>query len=182
MKCKIKIENRGKVSPELLEKTEDFINYLYFELNNGAFKKLSPKLFRVIESSCLKEDEIFGFECTLLFDIFKGRINIIKKKNNLFRILFFKRFPNKGKFSYELYLTKDDISENLINKNLEFIVVGEGIRVKVGNTYLLKNGLVAIVKKNFSNSKIGVIYDEDSEDVEEYIKIEDIKQLLRGTK
>ena len=39
--------------------------------------------------------------------------------------------------------------------------------------------MVCIIKKYYSNVKIGIIYDEDSEDVEEYIRIEDIDKLIR---
>ena len=59
------------------------------------------------------------------------------------------------------------------------MIKGENQKIATGNVYLLKNGMVCIIKKYYSNVKIGVIYDEDSEDVEEYIRIEDIDKLIR---
>ena len=77
----IKIENRGKVDIPLLNKTENFIKFLYFDFQRGIFSKLSPKLFKVLKYEELKTDEEFGFEFTVLFNIFKGRVEIRKQKN-----------------------------------------------------------------------------------------------------
>lgn len=176
----IKIENRGKVELFLLNKTEEFIKFLCFDLDKGKFYKLGPKLFRVLKINELHEDEEFGFEFTIIFNIFKGRVEIRKQKNlDYFNIYFYKRKPSQGKFVYNLYLTKKDISLENINKEFEFLIKGEHQKISTGNVYLLKNGLVCIIKKYYSNSRIGIIYDEDSEDVEEYIRIEDIEELLK---
>ena len=76
----IKIENRGKVDEDLLIITEDFLKKLYFEIDKGDFRKISPKLFYVLDYKYLEPDEEFGFEFTLLSDIFKGRVEIRKIK------------------------------------------------------------------------------------------------------
>ena len=178
-KC-VKIENRGKVEISLLTKTENFINFLYFEFQKGIFAKLSPKLFKVLKQDELNEDEEFGFEFTIIFNIFKGRVEIRKQKDlEYYNIYFYKRIPAQGKFKYHLYITKKDISLEDINKTFNFLINGENQKIATGNVYLLKNGLVCIIKKYYSNERIGVIYDECSEDVEEYIRIEDIEKLLK---
>lgn len=176
----IKIENRGKVNVSLLQKTEEFIKFLCFDFQRGIFYKLSPKLFKVLKESELNQNEEFGFEFTVIFNIFKGRIEIRKQKDlDYFNIYFYKRRPAQGKFEYDLYITKIDISLDNLNKEFDFLIKGESQKIATGNVYLLKNGMVCIIKKYYSNVKIGVIYDEDSEDVEEYIRIEDIEKLIR---
>lgn len=179
----IKIENRGKVDEELLIKTEEFIKKLSFDLDNGQFQRLCPKMFYILKETELNEDEEFGFEFTLLFDIFKGRVEIRKLKDKeLYNIHFYKRFPTKGKFIYNLYETKTNIPLQSINIQFDFIIKGENQNIKTGNIYLLKNGMIAIIKKYYSNSKIGVIYDEFAEDVEDYIRMEDIEKLIKEKK
>ena len=179
----IKIENRGKVEIDLLNKTEEFIKKLCFDLDKGKFFKLDPKMFKVLKPEKLNENEEFGFEFTILFSIFKGRVEIRKQKNlNYFNLYFYKRRLAEGKFEYDLYITKLDIALEDLNKAFEFVIKGENQIIKTGNIYLLKNGLVCIIKKLYSNSKIGVIYDESSEEVEDYIRIEDIEKLIREKK
>lgn len=176
----IKIENRGKIEFSLLQKTENFIKSLYFDINKGAFAKLSPKMFKVLKPEELNDNEEFGFEFTIIFNIFKGRVEIRKQKDlEYFNIYFYKRRPAQGRFEYDLYLTKKDILLENINDAFKFIVKGENQKIATGNVYLLKNGLVCIIKKYYSNSHIGIIYDESSEEVEDYIRIEDIEKLLR---
>ena len=176
----IKIENRGKVDISLLNQTEEFIKFLCFDFQRGMFYKLSPKLFKILKLEELNENEEFGFEFTVIFNIFKGRIEIRKQKDlNYFNIYFYKRRPAQGKFEYDLYITKNDITLEDINKAFDFLIKGENQTVATGKVYLLKNGMVCIIKKYYSNIKIGIIYDEDSEDVEEYIRIEDIDKLIR---
>lgn len=176
----VKIENRGKVELFLLLQTEQFINNLYYYLDKGNFRKLEPKLFRVLKKEQLNDNEEFGFEFIVLFNIFKGKIEIRKQKDlNYFNIKFYKRYASEGHFIYKFYMEKNNIKEDDINKALEFIIKGENKIVRTGGIYLLKNGLVCIIKKYYSNSKIGVIYDETSEDIEEYIRIEDIEELIR---
>jgi hypothetical protein len=176
----VKIENRGKVDIPLLQKTEEFIKFLCFDFQRGMFYKLSPKLFKVLKKEELGENEEFGFEFTVIFNIFKGRIEIRKQKDlDYFNIYFYKRRPAQGRFEYDLYITKKDIILENINKAFDFLIKGENQKIATGNVYLLKNGMVCIIKKYYSNVKIGVIYDEDSEDVEEYIRIEDIDKLIR---
>lgn len=175
----VKIENRGKVEEELLFKTEDFLKFLLYDFQKGDFNILNPKMFYVFNEEELKNDEEFGFEFTLFSDIFKGRVEIRKKKNNLFYILFNKRYPTKGKFIYKPYIEKKNIAlEDLFNQ-FDFVIKGESRKIKTGKVYLLKNGMIGIVKKYYSNSKIGIIYDEYAEEVEEYIKIEDIEKEIR---
>lgn len=176
----IKIENRGKINMNLLNKTESFIKRFYFDIDNGQFSKLSPKIFKVLKPEELEEDEEFGFEFTIIFNIFKGRVEIRKQKDlDYFNVLFYKRRQGQGKFEYDLYITKKNIPLLELNKAFDFIINGEDQKIGTGNVYLLKNGLVCIIKKYYSNSHIGIIYDEDSEEVEEYIRIEDIERLLR---
>lgn len=176
----IKIENRGKVDISLLNKTEEFIKFLCFDFQRGIFFKLSPKLFKVLKLKELNDYEEFGFEFTVIFNIFKGRVEIRKQKNlDYFNIYFYKRRPAQGKFEYDLYIVKNGISLENLNKEFDFLIKGENQKIATGNVYLLKNGMVCIIKKYYSNTKIGIIYDEDSEDVEEYIKIEDIDKLIR---
>ena len=168
-KERIKIENRGKVDEDLLYKTEEFIKQLYFEIDKGDFRKISPKLFYILDYIYLEENEEFGFEFTLLTDIFKGRIEIRKIKNeNNFNVLFYKRYPTKGKFTYTLYET------------FSFVLEFEEKIFKKGDVVLLKSGYMAIIKKYYSNEKIGIIYDEFSEDVEEYIRKEDIDKIIKS--
>ena len=57
----IKIENRGKVDEELLIKTEEFIKKLSFDLDNGQFQRLCPKMFYILKETELNEYEEFGF-------------------------------------------------------------------------------------------------------------------------
>lgn len=176
----IKIENRGKVDISLLSKTEEFIKFLYFDFQRGIFSKLNPKLFKVLKREELNIEEEFGFEFTVFFDIFKGRVEIRKQKDlDYFNIYFYKRKPTQGKFEYNLYITKKDVILDKLNEAFDFLIKGENQKIVTGNVYLLKNGMVCIIKKYYSNSKIGVIYDEDSEDVEEYVRIEDIEKLIR---
>lgn len=176
----VKIENRGKVDIPLLIKTEEFIKFLCFDFQRGSFFNLSPKLFKVLKLEELNENEEFGFEFTVIFNIFKGRVEIRKQKNlNYFNVYFYKRRPAQGKFEYDLYITKNDIALENLNKVFDFLIKGENQKIATGNVYLLKNGMVCIIKKYYSNVKIGVIYDEDSEEVEEYIRIEDIDKLIR---
>lgn len=176
----VKIENRGKIDIPLLNKTEEFIKFLCFDFQRGMFYKLSPKLFKVLKVEGLDESEEFGFEFTVIFNIFKGRIQIRKQKNlEYFNIYFYKRRLAQGKFEYDLYITKKDVPLEDINKTFDFLIKGENQKIATGNVYLLKNGMVCIIKKYYSNVKIGVVYDEDSEDVEEYIRIEDIDKLIR---
>lgn len=176
----IKIENRGKIEMGLLQKTESFIKELCFDINKGQFSKLSPKMFKVLKPEELTEQEEFGFEFTILFNIFKGRVEIRKQKDlNYFNVLFYKRRQGQGRFEYDLYITKNDIPLSNLNSAFDFIINGEDQKIGTGNVYLLKNGLVCIIKKYYSNSHIGIIYDEDSEEVEDYIRIEDIEKLLR---
>lgn len=176
----IKIENRGKVDEDLLIKTEEFINFINFDLDNGLFIRLCPKMFYILKEKELKDDEEFGFEFTLLSDIFKGRVEIRKIKNtNNCNIIFNKRFPTKGKFVYNFYDSKLNIPIEKLNEQFEFIIKGENQQIKTGNIYLLKNGMIGIIKKYYSNSRIGIIYDEYSEEIEDYIRVEDIDKLLK---
>ena len=176
----IKIENRGKVDIPLLNKTEDFIKFLCFDFQRGMFYKLNPKLFKVLKLEDLNQDEEFGFEFTVIFNIFKGRIEIRKQKDlEYFNVYFYKRRPAQGRFEYDLYITKNNIPLEDLNKLFDFLIKGENQKIATGNVYLLKNGMVCIIKKYYSNTRIGVIYDEDSEYVEEYIRIEDIDKLIR---
>ena len=39
--------------------------------------------------------------------------------------------------------------------------------------------MIGIIKKYYSNSRIGIIYDECSEEIEDYIRVEDIDKLLK---
>ena len=39
---------------------------------------------------------------------------------------------------------------------------------------------MAIIKKYYSNEKIGIIYDEFSEEVEEYIRKEEIDKIIKS--
>lgn len=178
----IKIENRGKVDNDiLLSKTEDFIRKLFFEIDNGRFLIFNPKMIYVLKETELNENEELGFRFTLLFDIFKGRVIIAKiKDKDSVNIYFYKRHPIKGRFEYNLYNTKLNIPYNKINNQFNFIITGENLEIKTGNIYLLKNGIVCIIKKLYSNHKIGVIYDECSEEVEDYIQIEDIDKQIKN--
>lgn len=179
----VKIENRGKIDFSLLSKTEEFIKQLCFDVDKGIFLKLSPKLFKVLKNEELEETEELGFQFTILFNVFKGRVEIRKQRDlDYFNIYFYKRRPAEGKFEYDLYIVKKDIALQDINKEFDFIKKGENRKIETGNVYLLKNGLVCIIKKYYSNIKIGVIYDENSEEVEEYIRIEDIDKLIRAKK
>ena len=179
----IKIENRGKVDEDLLIKTEEFINFINFDLDNGLFIRLCPKMFYILKEKELKDDEEFGFEFTLLSDIFKGRIEIRKVKClDNFNILFYKRLPTKGRFTYELSKVLSNIPLNEINKQFYFILEFEEKTFKKGDVILLKNGYTAIIEKYYSNDKIGVIFDEYADDVEEYIKKEDIDKIIKSKK
>lgn len=179
----IRIENRGKVDEDLLFITEEFIKFLCYEVDKGDFKKISPKLFYILDKEDLEENEEFGFEFTLLSDIFKGRIEIRKVKClDNFNILFYKRLPTKGRFTYELSKVLSNIPLNEINKQFYFILEFEEKTFKKGDVILLKNGYTAIIKKYYSNDKIGVIFDEYADDVEEYIKKEDIDKIIKSKK
>ena len=179
----IKIENRGKVDEDLLIKTEEFINFINFDLDNGLFIRLCPKMFYILKEKELKDDEEFGFEFTLLSDIFKGRIEIRKVKClDNFNILFYKRLPTKGRFTYELSKVLSNIPLNEINKQFYFILEFEEKTFKKGDVILLKNGYTAIIEKYYSNDRIGVIFDEYADDVEEYIKKEDIDKIIKSKK
>lgn len=178
---RIKIENRGKVDEDLLIKTEDFIKKLYFDIDKGDFRKISPKLFYILDYIYLEENEEFGFEFTLLTDIFKGRIEIRKiKDENNFNVLFYKRYPTKGKFTYSLYETKLNIPLEKLNAQFSFVFEFEEKIFKKGDVVLLKSGYMAIIKKYYSNEKIGIIYDEFSEEVEEYIRKEEIDKIIKS--
>ena len=180
---KVKIENRGKVDAELLSLTETFIKFLCFDLDKGDFKKISPKLFYVLDREYLENNEKFGFEFTILSDIFKGRIEIRKiKDENKYNILFYKRVPSKGRFDYILSKTIPNIPIEELNKQFYFIVEFEEKSFRKDDIILLKSGYTAIIKKYYSNDKIGIIYDEYSEDIEEYIKKEDIDKLIKSSK
>ena len=173
----IKIENRGKVEEDLLIITENFIQRFYYDLN---FKKFYPKMFYILKKKELKDNEEFGFIFSVLFDIFKGKISICKIKNsNCFNIYFYKRHPIKGRFDYNLYKTKENIQEDNIKDEFDFLIKGENQKIQTGKAYLLKNGMIGIVKKYYSNTKIGIIYDEYSEKIEDFITIEDIEKILK---
>lgn len=175
----VKIENRGKVEEELLFKTEDFLKFLLYDFQKGDFNILNPKMFYVFNEEELKKDDDFGFEFTLFSDIFKGRVEIRKKKDNSFSILFNKRYPAKGKFIYKPYIEKKNIALEDLFKQFDFVIKGENRQIKTGKVYLLKNGMVGIVRKYYSNSKIGIVYDEYASEVEEFVKIEDIEEEIR---
>lgn len=178
----IKIENRGKVDEDLLIISENLLKKIYFEVEGGIFQTLCPKMFNILKEEDLREEEICGFEFTLLYDIFKGRVHIKQTKEGLLNVTFFKRYPSKGKFVYELYKEIINISfENLFNQ-FDFIIKGENRKIKTGNIYLLKNGLIGIVRKYYSNQKIGIVYDEDSPEIEEYVTIEDFDKLFKEKK
>ena len=84
-----------------------------------------------------------------------------------------------GKFGYNFYDSKLNIPIEKLNEQFEFIIKGENQQIKTGNIYLLKNGMIGIIKKYYSNSRIGIIYDECSEEIEDYIRVEDIDKLLK---
>ena len=44
---------------------------------------------------------------------------------------------------------------------------------------MLTTGYVAIIRKYYSNSKIGVVFDEDAEEIEDFISKEEIIKKLR---
>ena len=73
-------------------------------------------------------------------------------------------------------------NKNEINKQFYFILEFEEKTFKKGDVILLKNGYTAIIEKYYSNDKIGVIFDEYADDVEEYIKKEDIDKIIKSKK
>ena len=90
-----------------------FIKFLCYEVDKGDFKKISPKLFYILDKEDLEENEEFGFEFTLLSDIFKGRIEIRKVKClDNFNILFYKRLPITERFTHELSNVLSNIGLN----------------------------------------------------------------------
>lgn len=176
----IKIENRGKVSRERLAKTEELMKKVTYQLDRGRFQNLCPKMYMVLTKEELESNESIGFQVTLFFDIFKGHVHIKKQKGvDLYNIDFLKRYPAEGKFMYKLSKQIKDVPFQDLFNQFKFMIEGENQKLRTGNVYLLKNGLVAILVKYYSNDKLGIKYDEYAEDIEEFITIEDIDSLIR---
>jgi len=180
MDYKIKIENRGKVEPEELEITENLIKHLY-SATKGDFESISPKMFYILKKEEINEDELCGFEFTILSSSFKGRIEIRQTLTNKYNIYFYRRIPTKIKFTYEYYNKIENVDEKQILCKLEFCKEGDkrDFFVKKGDVVMLNSGYACIIKKYYSNIKIGVVYDEESEEIEDYITKEDILKRLR---
>ena len=85
----IKIENRGKIKSNKIKGIENFIKFIYYENNRGEFQSLFPKLFFALKEEELNTNEDVGFQFTLLFDRFKGRVNICKLRNKNFVNIYF---------------------------------------------------------------------------------------------
>lgn len=175
----IKIENRGKVSQKLLKKTEDFLYYIFYDLDGGLFKRLCPKMIYVLKKSELSEGEMCGFCFFLNSDIFKGNVEIRLLEDEKSNIYFHKRHSHSDRFIYKEYLKEENISLSELNEQFNFIIEGEGNRIKTGGVYELTDGRICIVQKYCSNCKIGINYDEYDDFIEEYIRIEQIKRQIR---
>ena len=177
---KIKIENRGKVEQEDLVLVEELIEHISL-INNKEFLTICPKMFYALKPSEIREDEICGFEFTILSSYFKGRIEIKLNKNNNYNVNYYRRLPTKGRFTYELYKKEFDILEKDLLDKFEFCKESSDkeIFVKKGDVVMLNTGFVAIIRKYYSNNKIGIIFDEDSEEIEEFISKENIIKKIR---
>lgn len=179
MDYKIKIENKGKVEPEELEFAEDMIKHLY-SITKGEFESISPKMFYILSKSEIEEYELGGFEFTILSSSFKGRIEVRKNNIGSFNLYFNKRLPTKGKFTYEFYHKVENILEKDILGRLDFCKEDSTeFFIKKGDVIMLNSGYIAIIRKYYSNSEIGINYDEEDTEVEEYIKKEDILKRIR---
>lgn len=180
MKEQIRIENKGKISKNRYELTEELIQKIVYGLGENSLIKFCPKMYNICTLDNLTEEESIGFYFTLLFDIFKGKVYIKKQKNKqLYNLDFYRRFPTKEKFTYSLTKQIKDIHLQDIVRQFNFIIVGENQNIKTGNIYLLKSGLVGIIRKYYSNIHIGISYDEYNPDIEDFIGVEDIEALIR---
>ena len=181
----IQIENRGKVSIDRYELTIKWIENIIYGLGSKfSLEKFDPKMIYILPKEELSQEESLGFSFTLFSNLFKGHVAIKKiKGEELFNIAFYRRLPTKIRFTYKLSKSFEKVGLYDIIKQFNFVVIGENNHsIKIGNVYLLKNGLIAIVKKYYSNDKIGVVFDEFAPNIEEYISVEDLDSLIREVK
>lgn len=179
----VKIENRGKCSEEELIFTEEMLDFICNKLNKGAFMKIDPKMFYVLKKSEIEENELGGFEFTICSSFFKGRIEIRETVDGNYNIYYYKRANTKGKFQYELYNKDLDVPEDKLLSKFDFLNIEneelDNIFLKKGDVVILDTGYVGIIRKYYSNQRIGIVFDEDSEEVEEYIPKTRIVKKMR---